>query len=224
MGVGLWAGAVGAVGRVLGGVPKCPRILSGLLYYIILSQFRADTFIGGGLPAVFMGQTPETRTQARTPTTLKVVETPVFPALEVIAKKVSKNSSQAAIEAFGEDSCTPFSLQGTLEVDGVLQVIDESGMIEIGTSYERAQTSAFKTTNAMRDAIALMGMFAPKMGEAIMASMMASRDGGDSAQALADAGYNISKEALDRANAFMAELATESVRTVRASVKVNLDA
>ena len=50
-------------------------------------------------------------------------------------------------------------------------------MIEIGTSYERAQTSAFKTTNAIRDAIALMGMFAPKMGEAIMASMMASRDG-----------------------------------------------
>ena len=33
-------------------------------------------------------------------------------------------------------------------------------MIEIGSSYERAQTSAFKTTNAMRDAIALMGMFA----------------------------------------------------------------
>ena len=97
-------------------------------------------------------------------------------------------------------------------------------MIEIGSSYERAQTSAFKTTNAMRDAIALMGMFAPKMGEAIMASMMASRDGGDSAQALADAGYNISQEALDRANAFMADLATESVRTVRASVKANLDA
>ena len=62
------------------------------------------------------------------------------------------------------------------------------------------------------------------MGEAIMASMMASRDGGDSAQALADAGYNISQEALDRANAFMADLATESVRTVRASVKANLDA
>ena len=162
--------------------------------------------------------------EARTPTTLVVEETPVFPALEVIAKAMSKDSTQVAREAFGEDSCTPFTLQGTLEVNGVLQVIDESGMIEIGSSYERAQTSAFKTTNAMRDAIALMGMFAPKMGEAIMASMMASRDGGDSAQALADAGYNISQEALDRANAFMAELATKSVRTVRASVKANLDA
>ena len=54
--------------------------------------------------------------EARTPTTLVVEETPVFPALEVIAKTMSKNSSQAAIEAFGEDSCTPFTLQGTLEV------------------------------------------------------------------------------------------------------------
>ncbi len=171
-----------------------------------------------------MGQTPETRTEARTPTTLKVVETPVYPALEVIAKKVSKNSSQAAIEAFGEDSCTPFSLQGTLEVNGVLQVIDESGMIEIGTSYERAQTSAYKTTDAMRDALAVMGVHAPKMCEAVMASMKASRDGGDSAQALIENGFNISQEALDRANAFMASLASESVRTVRASVKVNLDA
>lgn len=163
-------------------------------------------------------------TEARTPTTLVVEETPVFPALEVIAKAMDKNSSQNAREAFGEDSCTPFTLQGTLEVDGVLQVIDESGMIEIGKSYERPQTSAYKTTNAMRDAIALMGMFAPKMGDAVMASMMASRDGGDSAQALLDNGFNITQEALDRANAFMASLATASVRTVSASVKVNLDA
>lgn len=163
-------------------------------------------------------------TEARTPTTLVVEKTPVFPALEVIAKAMDKNSSQNAREAFGEDSCTPFTLQGTLEVDGVLQVIDESGMIEIGKSYERPQTSAYKTTNAMRDAIALMGMFAPKMGDAVMASMMASRDGGDSAQALLDNGFNITQEALDRANAFMASLATASVRTVSASVKVNLDA
>tara|TARA_A200000159_G_scaffold99712_1_gene92534 strand:+ start:3273 stop:3785 length:513 start_codon:yes stop_codon:yes gene_type:complete len=163
-------------------------------------------------------------TEARTPTTLKVETSVSLPAFEAIAKKMTKNSAEVARQAFGEDSCTPFTLQGTLEVDGVLQVIDESGMIEIGTSYERAQTSAFKTTNAMRDAIALMGMFAPKMGEAIMASMMASRDGGDSAQALLDNGFNISQEALDRANAFMADLATSSVRTVSAGVKVSLDA
>ncbi len=163
-------------------------------------------------------------TEARTPTTLKVETSVSLPAFEAVAKKITKNSAEVARQEFGEDSCTPFTLQGTFEVGGVLTAIDESGMIEIGTSYERAQTSAFKTTNAMRDAIALMGMFAPKMGEAIMASMMASRDGGDSAQALLDNGFNISQEALDRANAFMADLATSSVRTVSAGVKVSLDA
>jgi hypothetical protein len=58
----------------------------------------------------------------------------------------------------------------------------------------------------------------------MMASMEASRDGGDPAQALADAGFNMTDEARAKATAFMASLATESTRTVRASVKVNLDA
>ena len=163
-------------------------------------------------------------TEARTPTTLKVETSVSIPAFEAVAKAMTKNSAEVARQAFGEDSCTPFTLQGTIEVGGVMQAIDQSGTIEIGASYERAQTSAFKTTNAMRDCIALMGMFAPKMGEAVMASMQASRDGGDSAQALLDNGFNITQEALDRANAFMASLASASVRKVSAGVKVSLDA
>ena len=166
----------------------------------------------------------QTPTEARTPTTLTVEETPVFPALEVIAKAMDKNSTQNAREAFGEDSCTPFSLQGTLEVNGVLQVIDESGMIEIGSSYERAQTTAFKLTEFAHQALAVMGTHSPKMLEAVMASMIASRDGGDSEKALIDAGYNMTEASKARATEHMKTLATESVRTVRASVKVNLDA
>lgn len=172
-----------------------------------------------------MGQTHETPTQARTPTTLVVEETPaVIPAFEVIAKAMSKNSSQEAIDTFGEDSCTPFHLQGTIEIDGNMQVIDQSGMIEVGTSYERAQTTAFKLTDSFHMALAVMGVHAPKMAEAIMASMEASRDGDDPAQALANAGFNMTDASKDKATAFMASLAKQSTRTVRASVKVNLDA
>ena len=218
-------GVVGVVGRVLGDVPKRPKNLSESFSYIYLSHFRADTFIGGGLPAVIMGQTHQTpKTEARTPTTLVVEETTVIPAFEVIAKAMSKNSSQEAIDAFGEDSCTPFNLEGTIEVGGVMQTISQSGVIEVGSSYTRAQTTAFKLTDSFHMALAVMGVHAPKMAEAIMASMEASRDGGDSAQALADAGFNMTDESRAKATDFMKSLATESTRTVRASVKVNLDA
>lgn len=216
-------GVVGVVGRVLGDVPQHPKNLSESFSYIYLSQFRADIFIGGGLPAEIMEQvtiTPE----ARTPTTLVVEETTVIPAFEVIAKAMSKNSSQTAIDAFGEDSCTPFNLEGTIEVGGVMQTISQSGVIEVGSSYTRAQTTAFKLTDSFHMALAVMGVHAPKMAEAIMASMEASRDGGDSAQALADAGFNMTEDSRAKATAFMKSLATESTRTVRASVKVNLDA
>ena len=162
-------------------------------------------------------------TPALPATTLTVEETTVPVGFQAIAKKVVGGDNKTAIMHLGEDSATPFIFTGTLTVGEETTLIDESGHIEIGASYTRAQTSAFKTTNAVRDCIALMGMLAPKMGDAIQASMLASRDGGDSAQALIDHGFNITEAALDRANAFMASLASESTRTVSASVKVSLD-
>ena len=166
------------------------------------------------------------QTPARTETTLVVEETTSLVGLQAIAKamdKVHTTNNKATVQALGEDSATPFMLTGVLTVGEETALIDESGMIEVGASFQRAQTSAFKTTNAIRDALAVMGMHAPKMAEAIMASMLASKDGGDSAAALEANGFNISDAALDRANAFMASLATKSTRTVSAAVKVSLD-
>lgn len=171
-----------------------------------------------------MGQTPETRTEARTETTTLGITSTVVPVgLEAIAKKMKGGDNKTAVLHLGEDSATSFTLEGTLTINGETATISESGHIEVGASYQRAQTSAFKTTNAMRDALAVMGMHAPKMAEAIMASMLASKDGGDSAAALEANGFNISEAALERANAFMASLATASTRTVSAAVKVSLD-
>ena len=162
--------------------------------------------------------------EARTPTTLKVETSVSLPAFEAVAKKITKNSAEVARQAFGEDSCTPFHLQGTFEVDGVMTVIDEKGMIEIGTSYERAQTTAFKLTEFAHQALAVMGTHSPKMLEAVMASMIASRDGGDSEKALIDAGFNMTEASKARATEHMRSLATSSVRKVSAGVKVSLDA
>lgn len=163
-------------------------------------------------------------TEARTPTTLKVETSVSIPAFEAVAKAMTKNSAEVARQAFGEDSCTPFTLQGTIEVGGVMQAIDQSGMIEIGTSYERAQTTAFKLTDSFHMALAVMGVHAPKMAEAIMASMQASKDGGDPVKALADAGFNMTDASKAKATAHMKSLATQSVRKVSAGVKVSLDA
>ena len=162
-------------------------------------------------------------TEARTATTLKVETSVSIPAFEAVAKAMTKNSAQVAREAFGEDSCTPFTIQGTIEVGGVMQAIDQSGMIEVGKSYERPQTTAFKLTDSFHMALAVMGVHAPKMAEAIMASMHASKDGGDSAQILAEAGFNMTEASKKKATAHMAALATASIRTVSASVKVSLD-
>jgi hypothetical protein len=147
-----------------------------------------------------------------------------LPAFEAIAKKITKNSAEVARQEFGEDSCTPFTLQGTLEVGGVLTAIDESGMIEIGSSYERAQTTAFKLTDSVHMMLGIMGVHAPKMLDAVMASMQASKDGGDSVQALIDAGFNMTEASRAKATEFMRSLASSSVRTVSAGVKVALDA
>ena len=173
-----------------------------------------------------MGQTPEPRTEARTETALVVEETTSLIGLQAIAKAMDKGhgtSNKAAGLALGEDSATPFMLTGVLTVGEETALIDESGHIIVERSFTRPQTTAFKTSNAMRDALAVMGMHAPKMADAIMASMLASKDGGDSAAALEAAGFNISEAALERANAFMASLATASTRTVSAAVKVELD-
>lgn len=163
-------------------------------------------------------------TEARTPTALKVETSVSIPAFEAVAKAMTKNSAEVARQAFGEDSCTPFTLQGTIEVGGVMQAIDQSGTIEIGASYERAQTTAFKLTDSFHMALAVMGVHAPKMAEAIMASMHASKDGGDSAQILAEAGFNMTEASKAKATAHMKSLATASVRKVSAGVKVSLDA
>ena len=122
-------------------------------------------------------------TEARTPTTLKVETSVSIPAFEAVAKAMTKNSAEVARQAFGEDSCTPFTLQGTIEVGGVMQAIDQSGMIEIGTSYERAQTTAFKLTDSVHMMLGIMGVHAPKMLDAVMASMQASKDGGPAVHA-----------------------------------------
>tara|TARA_R110002050_G_scaffold21975_4_gene60236 strand:- start:257 stop:769 length:513 start_codon:yes stop_codon:yes gene_type:complete len=163
-------------------------------------------------------------TEARTLTDLVVEETTFSPAIEAVVKKSFPSSAQEARLSLGEDSCTTFSFEGTYTVGTETQVLSTSGIIEVGSSYERAQTTAFKLTDAFHDALAVMGCHSPKMLEAVMASMQASKDGLDSAQALADAGFAISPEARSRATAHMKTLATSSVRTVSASVKVHLDA
>ena len=173
-----------------------------------------------------MAQAETTRPEARTETTLVVEETSSLVGFQAIAKAMDKahtTNNKATAEALGEDSATPFMLTGVLTVGEETALIDESGHIIVERSFTRPQTSAFKTTNAIRDALAVMGMHAPKMAEAIMASMLASKDGGDSAAALEANGFNISDAALERANAFMASLASKSTRTVSAAVKVSLD-
>lgn len=164
----------------------------------------------------------QTQTQTPAPTGLLIEEATTAPALEALIKKAFGNTAQQARD-LGEDSVHDVRLEGTYTVDGVAAPIDVAGTIEVGASYTRAQTMAFKTSDAMRDALALLGMFRPDMERALIASMEASRDGADSAAALKLHGFTISEQARERANVAMARLARESTRTVSAPVKVAMD-
>ena len=82
--------------------------------------------------------------EAQTPTTLVVEETVVFPALEAIAKKVSKTSADDARTILGEDSVTDFAFNGTLTVGSQTAIIDETGTIEIGASCPQSNRQSPK--------------------------------------------------------------------------------
>lgn len=164
----------------------------------------------------------QTQNQTPSPTGLIIETTPTMPGLEALVKKAFGNTGQQARD-LGEDTVHDVRLEGMYTVDGIAAPVNVAATIEVGASYTRAQTMAFKTSDAMRDALALLGMFRPDMERALIASMEASRDGGDSAAALEAHGFTISEEARERANAAMARLARESTRTVSAPVKVALD-
>ena len=219
-------GAVGVVGRVLGDVPKRPKNLSESFSYIYLSQFRADTFIGGGLPACNMAQetiTPE----AQTPTTLVVEETVVFPALEAIAKKVSKTSADDARTILGEDSVTDFAFNGTLTVGSQTAIIDETGTIEIGASHVRSQTG--KVPSNAKDLVfySLLGALRPAAQKLVLDAVEGRMNGtmsNDEAGAQILAGFNLSPEAMSAGKKALAERRLATKQTVKAPVKVHLDA
>ena len=105
-----------------------------------------------------MGQTPETRTEARTETTtLGIASSAVPVGLEAIAKKMKGGDNKTAVLHLGEDSATPFTLEAVLTVGGESATFVESGHIEVGASYTRAQTTAFPVAKALHMALGVMG-------------------------------------------------------------------
>lgn len=171
-----------------------------------------------------MGQTPEPRTEARTETTTLGMTSTVVPVgLEAIAKKMKGGDNKTAVLHLGEDSATPFILEGTLTINGETATISESGHIEVGASYTRAQTTAFPIAKALHMALGVMGAHSPQMLDAVLAGLTASAAGDDAEAALEAAGFNLSAAAAERATAHMKDLASSSVRTVSAAVKVSLD-
>jgi len=98
--------------------------------------------------------TPEARTET---TTLGLTSTVVPVGLEAIAKKMKGADNKTATLHLGEDSATPFTLEGTLTVGGESATISQSGHIEVGASYTRAQTTAFPVAKALHMALGVMG-------------------------------------------------------------------
>jgi len=164
--------------------------------------------------------TPEARTET---TTLGLTSTVVPVGLEAIAKKMKGADNKTATLHLGEDSATPFTLEGTLTVGGESATISQSGHIEVGASYTREQTTAFPVAKALHMALGVMGAHSPQMLEAVLAGLDASAAGLDATAALEAAGFNLSEAAADRATAHMKTLAKSSERTVSAAVKVSLD-
>jgi len=165
-------------------------------------------------------------TEARTPTTLKVETSVSIPAFEAVAKKITKDSAEVARQEFGEDSCTPFHLQGTFEVDGVMTVIDEKGMIEIGAEYERSQTG--KVPANAKDLVfySLLGALRAPAQKLVLDAVEARMNGtmtNDEAGAQILAGFNLSSQAIEAGKKALKERRLATKQTVKAPVKVTLE-
>ena len=173
-----------------------------------------------------MGQTPEPRTEARTETTTLGVETTMVPVcIEAIAKKMKGGDNKTAVAHLGEDSATPFHMETTLTVGGETSTFVESGMIEVGASYERSSTTAIPLTAVLHE---LGGVNSPQARKAINTAVEAAimRASGETAEAVA-AHYAANSvkwsEDTERKNSFLKRLRAATVRTVSAAVKVVLD-
>ena len=165
--------------------------------------------------------------EAQTPTTLVVEETVVFPALEAIAKKVSKTSTDDARTILGEDSVTDFAFNGTLTVGSQTAIIDETGTIEVGASHVRSQTG--KVPQNAKDVVfySLLGALRPAAQKLVLDAVEGRMNGtmtNDEAGAQILEGFNLSPQAIEAGKKALAERPLATKQTVKAPVKVHLDA
>lgn len=189
-----------------------------------------------------MGQTPETRTEARTETALVVETSVVHAGLGALVHAASGSATKplgahnkTAVAHFGENSATHARLEGTYTTSDPFtgEVLDSvpvdlSGVVEIG--HTETFSNGFKIPQAVKDMVlfGLLGALRKDAHAKVMGILEARADGSlskaDADAAFMDA-FNLSPAAVEAGKKHLAERRkVMGTRSPKVSVKGFTDA
>jgi hypothetical protein len=142
-----------------------------------------------------------------------------------VDKIVKAHGLEAAGIDLGHDSVTPYSIDIVVrdpESGSIVDVTELKGNVEVGSPYERSQTTALPLTALLYD---LGGINNPQANKAIRTAIEAAmmrRDGSSAEEVAAFYEANSVNWSADNNNGknFLTMLRSSSVRLVKAAVKV----